>query len=275
MSTEKDIAEDVSFVDHGEDVDVQIGKDEPAAKTSSNDDERWARAEAQQNEIRAGLGFLHGQIQGQSTPQNQRDPYEDELKNISEQERAAGIQFEALRASGGLNKQVIDEFDQKARNLAQRRTDIAAQRAIQGALPQVIQAQQQQYFRMQYADVHSNERARQYAAGRYQQLLAEGEPDSPATVDRAMNDSRVKFGMRGNMSTGPTDLDKRQLSGVGGGGTVRGTGSTNVVKMGKAEKSMAMAMYGDRFNGDEKKAYAAWAKGPGVRAKKEAEKVRR
>lgn len=271
---EQDITEDVSFIDHGEDVDVQIGKDEPAAKTTSNDDDRWARAEAQQNEIRAGLGFLQNQIQ-QPQGQNQRDPYEEELRNISEQERAAGIQFEALRASGGLNKQVIDEFDTKARNLAQRRTDIAAQRAIQTAIPQLVKSQQMQYFRMQYADVHDNERARQYAAGRYQQLLAEGEPDSPATVDRAMNDSRVKFGMRGNMSTGPTDQDKRQLSGVGGGGTVRGTGSTRVVKMGPAEKVMAMAMYSDRFNGDEKKAYAAWAKGPGLRAKKEAEKVRR
>lgn len=48
----------------------------------------------------------------------------------------------------------------------------------------------------------------------------------------------------------------------------------NVVKMGKAEKVMAMAMYGDRFNGDEKKTYAQWAKGPGIKAQKAAQKAR-
>jgi hypothetical protein len=48
----------------------------------------------------------------------------------------------------------------------------------------------------------------------------------------------------------------------------------NVVKMGKSEKIMAMAMYGDRNNGDEQKAYAQWAKGPGIKAQKAMQKAR-
>ena len=48
----------------------------------------------------------------------------------------------------------------------------------------------------------------------------------------------------------------------------------NVVKMGKSEKIMAMAMYGQAFNGDEKKVYSQWAKGPGIRAQKSMQKGR-
>lgn len=261
----------VSFVDTEDgETEVQVGKPE---KSASNDsDARLARAEAEQAELRGQLGYLQGALHQQPN-QQQSDPYASELDAITQQERALGIEFEALRASKGLTKPVIDDFDTKARNLQQRRADVAAQRAVQSVVPQLINAQQQNHFKTKYSDVHGNESALLYAKSRYDMLRAMGETDSPQLVDKAMNDARIQFKLSGGNKMSPTDQDKRQLSGVGGGGG-RST-NTNTVKMGKPEKSMAMAMYKDVTGGDEKKAYAMWAKNVGIKAAKEIAKGRR
>lgn len=277
MSDRDNKEDDVVFIEDGDETEIKVGKDETEASKPSGDpavSERLARAEAEQRQISNHLLNLQSQLQnGSGNQPNQQDPYESELDNIAEQERALGIQFEALRASKGLNQQNIKEFDTKARSLAQRRSDISAERSLQRVMPQIVQNNQRAHFQSLYSDVMGNQAASTYAKGRYDMLRAMGEPDSPETVDKAMNDARIQFKMPGAKKFMPTDQDKNQLSGVGGGGG-RAT-NTNVVKMGKAEKSMAMAMYGDRFNGDEKKAYAAWAKGPGLRANKAAAKGRR
>jgi len=262
--------DDVSFIDLDEgQTEVHVGEKE--SKSSNSDaDARLARAEAEQAQLRNQLSYLQGQ---QNQPQhNQPDPHAAELDNITKQERALGIEFEALRASKGLTQEVVQKYDQEARNLQQRRADVAAQRAMASVVPQLVNAQQKQYFRAQYADVQDHENANRYAQARYHMLLAENAPDTPETVERAMNDARIKFGLGGKKMS-PTDQDKRQMSGVGGGGG-RST-NTNTVKMGKPEKSMAMAMYKDVVNGDEKKAYAMWAKNIGVKAAKEIAKGKR
>lgn len=269
----EDNEELVSFIDDGDSTDVQL---EPSKKekteSKSNNDERLARAELEQAQLRGHLNQLYGTIASGSNNKVEHDPYTSQLDEISEQERALGIQFEALRAAKGLTEANIKDFDNKARGLQQRRTDISTQRSIQAALPQLINAQQVNHYKTTYSDVHSNDNALRYAKSRYEMMLAEGESDSPQLVDRAMNDARIRFKLAGAKSA-PTDQDRRQLAGVGGGGG-RST-SSNVVKMGKAEKAMAMALYGEKFNGDEKKVFATWAKGPGLRAKKSAEKGNR
>ncbi len=271
MTTDKD-DDNVSFIDLDESGETEVHIGAPEKEKSSNDsDARLARAEAEQAQLRGQLSYLQGQ-QNQSQPQQNRpDPYASQLDEISQQERALGIQFEALRVSKGLTQEVVNDYDQKARNLQQRRADVAAQRAIEGVVPRLVNMQQQQYFRAQYADVQDHQSANNYAQARYHMLLAEGSADTPETVERAMNDARIKFGLGGKKMS-PTDQDKRQLSGVGGGGG-RSTNS-NTVKMGKPEKQMAMAMYKDVTGGDEKKAYAMWAKNIGVKAAKEIAKSR-
>jgi hypothetical protein len=104
-------------------------------------------------------------------------------------------------------------------------------------------------------------------------LKAEGHTESAQLVDRAMNESRIRFGMSASTSYTPTSKEKSQLIGTnGGGGRVV---ADNTVKMDKGTKSIAMAMYGDAFNGDEKKTYAHWAKKVGLRAKKAFENKKR
>lgn len=256
----------VTVVEDGENVVVDLSpKKEPVVRSTNN--------EPTQTDPRLLSALADIQSRVSSSPNfnqpNQPDVLSQEESALNDQERALGIQWEAYKASNQLTPDRLKEFDTKSREVQQKRHNIAAKRSLQEMLPQILNVQRAQQFQMEYADVHSNQNALGWAKGRYQQLLAEGAADGPALVARAMNDSRVKFGMRPN-GMGPTDQDKNQLMGTNGGGGRQVV--DNTVKMGKAEKIMAMAMYGDRHNGDEKKAYAEWAKKPGLRAKKQWEK---
>lgn len=259
--------EPVSFIDDDAGdtvVDLNPSKPEP-----SKDDERWARAEQENRELRSRLDNIQSQSFGNNRESsNNKDEFDSQEEQLNEREKALGIAWEADKAAGRLkNSGVIEDYDKKARQVQSERAQIATNRALKNALPQILHAQQAQTFRTQYNDVYNNPRAASYAEGTYKQLLAMGETDGPQLVDKAMNQARVQFKMGGG-SMKPTEHDKAQMSSVGGGG---GRSSVdNTVRMGKAEKSMAMAMYGDAFNGDEKKAYQKWASGPGLRAKKAA-----
>lgn len=260
----------VTITNDGDTTEVKI--EEKPKKEPSDSDERLRAAEREQSQLRAQLADMQYRFSGNQKTEN-TDPYSAEEDRIKALERAAGIEYEALRASGALTQPIIDKYDNLARSYQQQRINLAAQRAIQQAIPQINNSNQQQYFRTQYMDVHQNPRALQYAKGIYDQKLALGESDGPQLVDAAMNEARKQFGLTGGMKLMPSEKDRAQFAGVGGGGGKAAT--SNVVKMGKAEKQMAMAMYGNAMNGDEKKVYAAWAKGPGLRAKKQADKMRR
>jgi hypothetical protein len=259
----------VNVVEDGENVIVDLSpKDKPVVQSTNNQPHQT------DPQLLAALADIQSRVN--SSPNynqpNQPDPFAAEEASINDQERALGIQWEAYKAANQLTPERLKEFDTKSRDMNQRKANIAARRSLQELMPQILRAQQAQQFQMQYSDVVSNPNAQNWAKGRYQQLLAEGAVDGPALVDRAMNDARVKFKMvSGRMA--PTEQDKNQLMGTNGGGGRHV--EDNRVKMGKAEKIMAMSMYGDRFNGDEKKAYAEWAKKPGMRAKKAWEKKQR
>ncbi len=258
--------EPVSIVETDGETHVNLKPEKEEKK--SPDDDRWKAAETQLAGLRAQLA--EQQYRQAAPQQNQPDPYEAQEESIAERERALGIQWEALKASRQLSEPLIKDFDKKSRALQQERMNIASQRSIQAMLPQLMNAQRANQFQTEYADIHANPKYLQFAKGRYDQLLALGEQDGPQLVNKAMNEARIQFKLPGNYNTAPTEREKQQLTGVGGGGGR--VVADNTVKMGKAEKAMAMAMYGDKFNGDEKKVYGQWAKGPGIRAKKAAAK---
>src|SRR4029453_10877468 len=130
------------------------------------------------------------------------------------------------------------------------------QRAMNSVLPQFLAASQAQQFRAEHSDVQNNPAANRWARGHYDQLVAQGAPESPETVRQAMNAARVQFRLPGAVRLTPTEQDRQQLTGFSASGGKNMEPKNNVVKLGKSEKIMAMSMYGDRFNGDEKKAYA-------------------
>lgn len=280
VSTEPDKKDEtpVSFVETDGETLVTVGEEKKDGG-ARNDEERWRAAEANQNRLASDFADLRSRLAGnpsptQSGPTAGPDPWKAQEDAISEQERALGIQWEAHKAARSLTPELLDQFDKKSRALHQERTNIAAQRAVQGMLPTIIAANQEQRYRAEYSDVRSNQAANRWARGHFDMLVAQGAPESEETVRQAMNAARVQFRLPGATRLQPTEQDRQQLTGFSASGRKNMEPKNNVVKMGKSEKIMAMAMYGDRFNGDEKKTYAQWAKGPGIRAQKAAQKAR-
>lgn len=276
VSTEPDKKDEtpVSFVEDDGATLVTVGKEKEDGPRQ--DDERWRQAEENQQRLARGFDELRSRLTGggsQPNPQApQSDPWKHQEDAITEEERALGIQWEAHKAARTLTGELVKEFDGKARTLQQRRLDIATNRAVQNALPTFIQASQRQQYAQQYSDVQGHPQANQYARGQYDILRAQGHPDNPSTVELAMNSARVAFGLGGRQ--GPSSRDREQLTGFSGTRRTHMDPKNNTVKMGKSEKIMAMAMYGQAFNGDEKKVYSQWAKGPGIRAQKASAKSR-
>lgn len=271
----------VSFVESDGDTLIHVGEKESANGGSRprDDEERWRRAEESQNRLAAGFDELRSRMSGGSNPAQPTaptgpDPWKSQEDALSERERALGIQWEAHKAAKSLTPQLLHDFDQKSREIHQERINIATNRAMNNMMPQLLQATQAHQFQTEYSDVRNNPNANRWARGHYDMLVAQGAPDSPDTVRKAMNAARVQFRI-GNYRMDPTDQDRQQLTGVSGTNRRTSDPKSTVVKMGKAEKGMAMEMYGDRFNGDERKAYAQWARGPGARAQKAAQAARR
>lgn len=265
----------VSFIETDGETHVTVGEEKK--DSGGRDDERWRNAEAQQNRLASDFADLRSRLTGGSGPQASgpaADPYKAQEDAISDQERALGIQWEAHKASRTLTPELLRDFDQKSRTLQQQRVDLSTHRAVQNMLPQFIAASQENQYRTEYADVRGNAAANRWARGHFDQLVAQGAPESPETVRQAMNAARAQFRLPGATRPTPTEQDRQQLTGFSANGRKNMDPKNNVVKMGKAEKIMAMAMYGDRFNGDEKKTYAQWAKGPGIKAQKAAQKAR-
>lgn len=272
VSTEPEKREEtpVSFVEDDGATLVTVGTEKESGGGRA-DDERWRQAEENQQRLARGFDELRSRLTGgspQPTSQtSQPDPWKSQEDALAEEERALGIQWEAHKAARTLDQKLIAEFDGKARAIQQRRSDISVSRAMQSALPVFLQASQRQQYAQQYGDVQAHPQANQYARGQFDILRAQGHPDSAATVDLAMNAARSAFGI-GGARQGPSARDREQLTGYSGTRRTHMEPKNNTVKMGKSEKIMAMAMYGQAFNGDEKKVYSQWAKGPGIRAQK-------
>lgn len=278
--TEKKDETPVSFVEDGSDTIVTVGKEKEDGASGRADDERWRQAEESQQRLARGFDDLRSRLTGggggnPNPPPAAPDPWKSQEEAIANEERALGIQWEAHKVSGifASKPELLTEFDGKARALQQRRTDIAAQRAISAAMPQFLAATQAQQYRTQYSDVQTHPNANQYARGQYDILRSQGHPDNAATVEIAMNAARREFGLGGRRNS-PTDRDRDQLTGYSNTRRTNMDPKSNTVKMGKSEKIMAMAMYGQAFNGDEKKVYSTWAKNVGLRASKAAQKSR-
>lgn len=271
VSADKKDETPVSFVESDNETLVHIGSPEKSNE-SKPEDERLRAAEQEQARLSRTVIELQSRLAGNNGNQPSSggpsgDPYKASLDAITQRERALGIQWEAHKAARSLTPQLLEQFDNESRELQQQRMDVSAQRAMAAMAPRIAEHTQQQQFRTEYADVWNNQNANRWARGHYDQLVASGAPETPDTVRAAMNAARVQFRMPGARSA-PTDHDRQQFTGFSGQRRTSVDSKNNVVKMGKSEKIMAMAMYGDRNNGDEQKSYAQWAKGPGIRAQK-------
>ncbi len=264
--------ENVSFIEDSDTTVVTVGEEKKDGNRAGNDEERerLRTAEAHQLRLAADIADLRAIAIGRPSQTGGGpgpDPWKTKEDSITQQERALGIQWEAHKAARTLTPERLEEFDTKSRELQSQRMEIAASRAIANAMPSLVATTQEQRFRSEYSDVRADPLATRWARGEYDKLVAQGAPENEETIRQAMNAARRQFRLGGRSNT-PTEQDRRQMTGYSGSGRATSGPKNNVVRMGKSEKIMAMAMYGDRFNGDEKKSYAAWAKGPGLRAAK-------
>lgn len=276
MSTEKENKDEelVSFIDDESDTVVDLSPEKKESKSDSTND-RLAAAEAETARLRAQIEADRAAAYGNNRQQhNVPDSFDQELDAINEREKALGVQWELDKAAGRLkDKNLVDDYDKKAREIQDQKSQISTRRALRDMLPAITAEQQRMQLRTQYSDVYNNPSAITYAEGAYKMFLARGEQDGPQLLDKAMNQARIEFKMPGANYMKPTQSDKDKLTGIPGGGGRTTTDSR--VRMGKAEKQMAVALYIDAAGGDEKKAWAMWAKGPGSKAKKEIAKSQR
>lgn len=261
MATEKDPTLDLPIIetDDGFEVDVSP-KEEPR--------QRAERDDSHQDTTVRDAAIVRAAVEGSRSRDNSvtaKDELTERENELHATQRALGVEFEVHRASKTLSAERAEGYDKKARELNQELQNIAAQRAVRGVIPQLLQAQEQKHYQTLYSDVHSNPNALRYARARFEMLAARGEPQSPQLVEKAMNDARAQFGLSG-ASRAPSDAERSRYTGASGSASSRGGAPR--VKLGKAEQSMAMALYGDVAGGNEAKAYKMWAAGPGAKALK-------
>ena len=245
-------------------VDLSPNEDKPSPALEA----RLAAAEEENRRLRSTY-TPPVQQSPQAPPQYsvpQADPFKDQEEAVTREERSLGIEYESHRAAKTLTQEMIDKYSAQAAELQQKRINIGVQRQLQTVVPQYIQQQNVQNMRAKYADVEANQQAFLFAQGQHSLMRSRGEPDTEATLDKAMNAARVQFRMPGAIQQQASDSERNKFMGTKGGGPNPIT--DNKVIMGKAEKIMALSLYGDAFEGDEMKAYKQWAKGPGLRAKK-------
>lgn len=174
---------------------------------------------------------------------------EEESKALAAEHQGLVDQFEALRAAQTLTPEKADAIRQRAVAISERRAEIAAEKVLERQRPHQPQHGTReefirQHIEMNYPDVVAHPQARGHFIPTFQALVAEGEPDNMATLNKALQTTRVRFGLA---SAAPSEATRRRTSGVsaGAGGGVGGGGvqAKAKYKPTKSEEQMAVELY--------------------------------
>lgn len=199
--------------------------------------------------------------------QEEKDPADDELEKAYADQKSMYREYEARKAARTLTEADINDFEKRGREIEQRKLTAVAkklQASNRGPSPdEVVARVRQQQLAEEHSDIISNPQHFTWVRGRMQQELAEGKPDTKATVDAVMDLARRKFGLtpRGGRPA-PSDAAKRRLGGMSRGGGSASEGGAKIT-MTKELRNLADAAYGHIK--DDKERYRMWAKGPGRR----------
>lgn len=243
-----------------DDVQVEEQQLEQQVHVPDNSSSELAAARAEIAQLRALQGQ---QLQQQNyTPQpSNMERREQELYN---QQDALVIEYENLLQNKTLTTEKHADLKQRSRQLTTELNTVAAERALERNRGSIQQAASQARYNSMYSDVKSNPKALRYGRGQYEIMVAKGAPDNEETVERAMNEARIEFGM---IKGKPTANDRAQLMGTNGGGGRR-KAADNTFKFDKSTTIMANSMFGDQAGGDVELAQKMWAKKIGIPARK-------
>jgi hypothetical protein len=221
------------------------------------------------------VAALRQEMMSQRQPPKEEKPKEDthqvEMDKVyDDQELLVSAYNAAAARKGGMTPEERADFSRRGREIEQRKINVAARKMLAeqgyagGKAPtaeEIIVETQRREIAQKYGDVISDQNRLRWVHGRMGQLTAEGLPDNPATLDRAMNEARRKFGLGGNAP--PSNAEKQRLAGIPrGGGMSSSAGDRSIVMTGEYRK-LADAAY--PHIKDKADRYKKWAQGPGRR----------
>lgn len=258
--------------DRNEEIAVPVvSRDEKKRNRFKEISERAERAERAAEEARREAQEARALHQRQlATPQDQsrqaENPHHQRLRDIDAATRQLHKEYESVASSRRLSEKEQEYYEQRAQAL-----QTAKMAAVAEASRQPINEQEMyrkwkwNEFTTKHSDIFQNEKARNWAIGRWQQLaLGEGQPDTEDLAEKILDEARVKYGMKPRRATANGDAATRaRLSGVSAQGGASGDVEGGAVKMGKRERQMAEELY-DKL--PPREAWQKWANGPGKRA---------
>jgi hypothetical protein len=207
--------------------------------------EELEREKAEKQELRERLARLEGAVSAQRQPVSDggKDPFEAELDKIYDEQQAAWVSAKAEIDSGKMTAERNKYWERVARDIDTRRARVNARREIAMTEPIRQQNQAQQQWVNKYPEVYGNQRAYQYAQGRYQQRQALGDAITYDVVDEIMQEAKVQFKLGGKPA--PSASERARLSGTASSGN-SGGGSKEPITLSREIRKIAIAAYGGR-----------------------------
>lgn len=260
--------------DRNEEINVPVqSREEKKRNRFKEFEERTARAEKAAEEARREAQEARALHQQRlSHPQDQsrqpENPHAQRLRDIDAATKRLHKEYESVAGSRRLTEQEQAYYEDQAQAL-----QTAKMAAVSEATRQPVDEKEMYRrwkwndFTTKHNDIFSNEQARNWAIGRWQQLaLGEKQPDTEELAEKILDEARVKYGMKPRRSGGSNGdaATRARLSGIsaqGGGGS--GDVDGGAVRMGKRERQMAEELY-DKL--PPREAWQKWANGPGKRA---------
>lgn len=206
----------------------------------------------------------------QAPPQQQQmHPAAQRLREIDNMEDRLHKEYEIVASQAGYDRNGPQEAEYRRQA---RAIQVARMAAVQqAATPQINEQELMrkmawQQFTSEHSDVFQDQKAQNWAIGRWQQLVhGEGKADTRQLAEEILDQARVRFGMKPRKGGGstPTASDRQRFAGVSARGGSPSQASPGAIQMSADDKKMArLAFLGKKINGkemNEQQAYQRWA----------------
>lgn len=205
--------------------------------------ERLAAAEAREQVLREQLAERNRPVPG-TRPEPAASTAEVDKRIRATYSELAKLEedYERAKQNRTLTPAMDAEMRERAIELDVQRTSLVAERREIQTAPRRQQDELSRQLARDNADVYGNQRALQYAAGRVNQLIAMGRPDSKELHDEVMAETRrVVLGVRDK----PGAIEKQRATGMSAGPRAAPTQAARTIAMPKGSPyyKMATAMF--------------------------------
>jgi len=256
--------------------DIAVGDDESyflkeqkqeEEKPARDFQEEYEREKAKADRLTQTLAENYNRSRQPDT--DREDPLERESNALWERQKALSLEYETKKQAGVLTQDDISRAEKDAREIQMQLYRVAARRELRDNAPEIQRLQTNAIYEREYGDVRNHPEAIRYAKGAYEMRVAQGAPEDDSTIASAMEEARVRFGLSKRKVS---DNQRSKYTGTSASNMGRDN-NVNKFKYDKSTTRMALAMFGDEFNGDESMAMKKYAKVIGIPSAKEAAKL--